>query len=171
MDIKSKLDLYLKEYLEEESQPFFGSVFAKRAALKENVCFDYACEARCTSSIDSYIDQNKDDNLFQTLLYRFIDRTNKKDSDIYNKVNMDRRLFSKLRNPEYHPSKETVILLGLALELNEDEIEDFLKSASYSLPKNNKYDLIIRFCFINKIYDVFEVNALLDDYGLKTLYN
>ena len=82
---------------------------------------------------------------------------------------MDRRLFSKLRNPEYHPSKETVILLGIALELNEDEIEDFLKSASYSLPRNNKYDLIIRFFFINKVYDIMRINSILDEYGFKTL--
>ena len=60
-----------------------------------------------------------------------------------------RLLFSKIRNDKkYHPSKETVILLGLSLELNEQEIDILLNSASYSLPKNNRYDLIIRFCFI-----------------------
>mgnify|MGYP003314692664 CR=1 FL=1 len=65
------------------------------------------------------------------------------------------------------PSKETVILLGLALELKENEIEELLNSASYSLPKNNVYDLIIRFCFIERIYDLKEVNNLLDSYECK----
>ena len=171
MDIKKELETYLNRYLNPEPMAFASCATsvprkAKMGLFKERICFDACLD---NSSIEEYINDNKDDNLFQTLLYRFIDRTNKKDSDIYNKVNIDRRLFSKLRNLEYHPSKETVILLGLALELNEDEIEDFLKSASYSLPKNNKYDLIIRFCFINKIYDVFKVNNLLDDYGFKTL--
>lgn len=170
MDIKKELESYINSYLYPEPMVFAAafkteSHKARKSFCQENVCFDACADI----SVEEFIKDNKDDNLFQTLLYRFIDRTNLKDSDIYNKVNMDRRLFSKLRNLEYHPSKETVILLGLALELNEDEIEDFLKSASYSLPKNNKYDLIIRFCFINKIYDVFKVNNLLDDYGFKTL--
>lgn len=164
MDIKKELDAYLDKYLNVD---FFceNLVFAKSAA-RESVCYDASLTDQ---SIDEFIKENKDDNLFQTLLYRFIDRTHLKDSDIYNRVNMDRRLFSKLRNPEYHPSKETVILLGIALRLNEDEIEDFLKSASYSLPRNNKYDLIIRFFFINKVYDITRINSILDEYGFKTL--
>lgn len=166
MDLKKELDEYLLSHLKQES--FFSGIFAKRAAYKEAFCASpkYADES---ASVDDYINNHKDDNLFQTLLFRFIDRTNLKDSDIYNRVHMDRRLFSKIRNENYHPSKETVILLGLALELNEDEIEDFLKSASYSLPQNNEYDLIIRFCFVNKIYDVIKVNTYLDEYGYKTL--
>ena len=74
----------------------------------------------------------------------------------------------QIRNDKkYHPSKETVILLGLSLELNEQEIDILLNSASYSLPKNNRYDLIIRFCFINKIYKISTINELLFDYNCK----
>ena len=54
-----------------------------------------------------------------------------------------------------------------ALELNEDEIIDLLDSASYSLPKNNHYDLIIRFCFIEGIYELKDVNELLSTYDCK----
>ena len=106
--------------------------------------------------------------IFQKLLFKYIDDKNLKDSDVYNKVHIDRRLFSKIRSDiNYHPSKETVILLGLSLELNEQEIEELLSSASYSLPKNNYYDLIIRFCFIEKIYKISEVNKLLESYNCK----
>ena len=77
-------------------------------------------------------------------------------------------MFSKIRSDiNYHPSKETVILLCLALKLNENEMEELLNSASYSLPKNNVYDLIIRFCFIEGIYELSEVNNLLDSYDCK----
>lgn len=93
-----------------------------------------------------------------------IDERNLKDSDVYNKVHLDRRTFAKIRNENYHPSKETVILLAISLELNEKELEDLLNSASYSLPKNNYYDLIIRFCFINKIYKIDDINKLLEQY-------
>ena len=101
-----------------------------------------------STSLDNYIKQNKEDNKFQKTLFNFIDRRNLKDSDVYNKVNIDRRLFSKIRNDyNYHPSKETVILLAIALELNEDELLDLLNSAEYSLPNNDIFNLIIRFCF------------------------
>jgi len=117
--------------------------------------------------VDSYITNNKDDDKFQKLLFKYIDGKGLKDSDVYKKVHIDRRLFSKIRNDEYHPSRETVILLGLALELNEKEFDEFITSASYSLPKNNVYDLIIRFCFVEGIYKLKDVNELLDSYNCK----
>ena len=105
------------------------------------------------------------------MLFKLIDNKNLKDSDVYNKVHIDRRLFSKIRsNKDYHPSKETIILLGIALELSENELDELLESASYSLPKNNEYDLIIRFCFINKIFELKNINDLLYEYNCK-LFN
>ena len=121
------------------------------------------------SDINNFINDNKNDDRFQKLLFSYIDDKNLKDSDVYNKVNIDRRLFSKIRNDNYHPSKDTVILLGLSLELDENQIEKLLDSASYSLPKNNNRDLIIRFCFIEHIYNPIKVNELLDNYNCSLL--
>ena len=99
-----------------------------------------------------------------------IDERGLKDSDVYNKADIDRRLFSKIRsNRDYHPSKETVILLGLALELDEREVEDLLDISSYSLPMNNTYDLIIRFCFKEKIYNINQINEFLYEHNCKLL--
>ena len=120
------------------------------------------------SNIQDFINDYEQYNDFQTLLFKLIDDRNLKDSDVYNKVHIDRRLFSKIRSDKnYHPSKETIILLAIALELSEDELIELLDSASYSLPKNNNYDLIIRFCFINKIFKLSEINELLKEYKLK----
>ena len=108
---------------------------------------------------------------FQTMLFKLIDARNLKDADVYNKVHIDRRLFSKIRSDKnYHPSKETIILLAIALELTEKELDELLDSASYSLPKNNEYDLIIRFCFIHKIFKIADINELLYQYHCK-LFN
>lgn len=132
-----------------------------KSSLKCKVIFD----------IDKYLDENKIYNSFQSLLFKMIDDKNLTDSEVYNKVHIDRRLFSKIRNDkDYHPSKETVILLGLSLELSESEIEELLESASYSLPRNNHYDLIIRFCFMKGIYKLSKVNDLLSEYNCK-LFN
>lgn len=161
--MKEKLKQFIKENLiiekSTKEKSFLGSRLMKSAY--------YECES---ANIDDYINNNKEENKFQTLLFKYIDERNLKDSDVYNKVNIDRRLFSKIRSDSsYHPSKETVILLGLSLELSEEEITNLLDSASYSLPKNNYFDLIIRFCFINKIYKIDEVNELLYDYNCKCL--
>ena len=141
-----------------------NNISYKQAKINKNVMLEEAI------SINEFIQQKDDYSNFQTMLFKLIDERNLKDSDVYNKVHMDRRLFSKIRNNDYHPSKETIILLGIALELNEKEIDELLESASYSLPKNNHYDLIIRFCFINKIFKLTEVNDLLDEYNCKLFY-
>ena len=123
-----------------------------------------------TSKVENYINENNKENKFQELLFKYIDDRNLKDSDVYNKVHIDRRLFSKIRSDiNYHPSKETVILLGLSLKLNEDEIDKLLNSASYSLPKNSIYDLIIRFCFIEGIYEISDINDLLEIHNCKLI--
>lgn len=123
-----------------------------------------------TSKVENYINENNKENKFQELLFKYIDDRNLKDSDVYNRVHIDRRLFSKIRSDiNYHPSKETVILLGLSLKLNEEEIEKLLNSASFSLPKNNIYDLIIRFCFIEGIYEISDINDLLEIHNCKLI--
>lgn len=159
----------------EELKKYIKSNYEKPISSRFKKAFFHFEEDRCASlnkeiSINEFIKEKDKYNSFQTLLFKMIDDRNLKDSDVYNKVHIDRRLFSKIRNENYHPSKETIILLGLSLELNENEIIELLNSASYSLPKNNYYDLIIRFCFINKIYNLSKINELLNQYNCK-LFN
>ncbi len=162
MNIKELLNKYIKDNLSETK--FFKQKMSFRECACGNALYDEEI------SVDEYINNNKEESKFQKLLFKYIDERNLKDSDVYNKVNIDRRLFSKIRSDEnYHPSKETIILLSLALKLNEDEMVDLLESASYSLPKNNVFDLIIRFCFINEIYELSDVNELLFDHNQKVL--
>ena len=175
--MKEKLLKYINENLLDDGIVGFRKAhydmnemcFLESAALRD---IEVPKKAKIAGSIDldHYINENNNDKKFQELLFKYIDSKELKDSDVYNKVHVDRRLFSKIRNENYHPSKETVILLALALELNEEELDKLLSSASYTLPKNNVYDLIIRFCFVEGIYDLKEVNELLDSYDCK-LFN
>ena len=150
-----------------EKRKIFSKSLLKTIFQEEDFEEEYFEIDNC-SSINTYINENKNNDNFQSLLFKYIDERNLKDSDVYNKVHIDRRLFSKIKsNPKYHPSKETVILFGLALELSEKEIDMLLNSASYFLTKNNYYDLIIRFCFKEGIYKINEVNNLLSLYNCK----
>ncbi len=171
-DIKEKLKNYIDKYLKEENL-----VYNEHNVIESRICADIthvprACSVKLSDKpIDIFIKENEDLNDFQTVLFRMIEERNLNDSEVYNKVHIDRRLFSKIRSDKnYHPSKETVILLGLSLELSAKELEELLDSAAYSLPRNNHYDLIIRFCFVNRIYDIISVNELLNEYNCK-LFN
>lgn len=166
MNIKKKLDKYIRSYLDVSKKR--NSVFKQaKSILYDDEAFE--CSSMQGSSVNNYIENNINDDRFQKLLFSYIDDKNLKDSDVYNKVNIDRRLFSKIRNDNYHPSKDTVILLGLSLELDEVQIDKLLDSASFSLPKNNNRDLIIRFCFLEHIYNPIKVNELLDSYNCQLL--
>ena len=107
---------------------------------------------------------------FREMLLRLIDEKGFSDPYVYKKANLDRKLFSKIRcNPDYCPSRKTVIALAIALELTLDETADLLSRAGYAFSPGSKADLIVEFCILNKIYDIFEVDMLLFKYGQPTL--
>ena len=99
---------------------------------------------------------------FSETLLKLIDRTGKKDSEIYKKANVDRKLFSKIRNnPDYRPSKSTAIAFAIALELDLDGLKDLIGRAGYALSRSSKADIIIEFFVKQKKYDIFEINEAL----------
>ena len=103
---------------------------------------------------------------FQERLFRMIDERGLTDPQVYKRANVDRKLFSKIRcNEGYIPKKRTIIALAIALQLNIDDTRDLLASAGFALTNNSKSDVIASFCIENEIYDIFEVNALLFEFG------
>lgn len=122
-------------------------------------------------SIEGYLNTSKSKS-FNTLLFEFIDKRGYKDSEVYNNVYIDRRLFSKIRcNKNYIPKKETIIKLCISLRLNLDDTNKLLKSAGYTLSYSNDFDLIIIFCLENSIYDINIIESYLYKYTKTTIVN
>jgi hypothetical protein len=102
---------------------------------------------------------------FTETLLNLIDKTGKKDSEIYKKANISKQHFSKIRNkPNYKPTKPTAIALALALELSLDDTKDLIGRAGYALTNSSKFDLIIRYFIEQGNYNVVEINIALYEF-------
>lgn len=115
--------------------------------------------------------ENIDDTFSEQLLV-LIDSNQKNDVEVYKKANIDRKLFSKIKsNKNYQPSKNTVITLAIALELDLHNTDRLLRSAGYVLSSSQKRDVIIQYFVANQVYDVDIINSVLFRNELKLLSN
>lgn len=143
-------------------------------APKRFLCEEQAdCDAEIAGAlpeadeIRDFINSAEEELNFQNTLQHLIAERKLDNATVYKKAFIDKKFFSKIiSNRDYIPRKHTVMALGLALELEIRQYEDFLASAGYAFMPSSKFDLIIKYCVLNKIYNIISIDLILDSYGL-----
>lgn len=117
-------------------------------------------EKAAAQSLDDLLRQM--DEGFSQMLLRMIAERGMKESQCYKRANIDRKLFSKIRNdPAYHPSKPTAAAFAIALELDLAQTRELLGKAGFSLTRSSKFDIILEYYISRGIYDLYEINEAL----------
>jgi hypothetical protein len=146
-----ELDLFISQnYVEDDSVKIKGLFADPNKQISEEIQkFSSENEKRFMETLDEMrkkYNENKKEKLNDIALYK--------------KASVSRQTFHKLLEKD-RPSKDTAVMYSLALELCENDMEKLLASAGYSLATNSKRDLILKFCFIRKIYDYTDVCDIL----------
>ena len=131
-------------------------MYAKQAAQEAEACDAIALP--------------KKEDTFQARLFELIDSSGKTDPEIYKRANIDRKLFAKIRKDEnYKPSRKTAVALAFALHLSLSQAQDLIGRAGFALSSSTQADLIYRYCFENKVYDITQVNSILFQFDQELL--
>ena len=162
--ISGKLFADIAEYIDDHYVDAHTDLRRERmrrmGVVERRMLTAYEDAPMATSGLDEAL-AHLDAGFSETLL-KLIDRSGKKDAEVYKKANVDRKLFSKIRNnPDYKPSKPTAVAFAIALELSLPETRDLIARAGYALSPSSKFDVIIEYFIRQKKYDIFEINEAL----------
>ena len=162
-NLKLELEKYIKENFVPESyvaQNFFFGIRGKLLSVIEPA---YS-EGEDLPNFNELRAENIGET-FSEMLFRLVNESGEKTSAIYNRANVDRRLFSKiLNNPDYQPAKNTALAFAVALKLNYQQTQKFLQTAGFTLNKKNLADVIISFFIEKNIFDIATINENLFEY-------
>lgn len=164
IELREDIDRYIAENFIEEIivEPDYITNIAKEKGLDDSV------PKKEVFSLEDIL--NEVGESFHEMLFMRIDMSGMTDVEIYKRANIDRKLFSKIRsNPAYHPRKQTVLALAIALKLNLEDTVDLLSRAEYAFSPGNKGDLIVKYFIEQGIYDIMAINFALDEYNLPIL--
>lgn len=110
------------------------------------------------------------DESFSQMVMRKLKEKGMTPKTCYWRANIDRKLFSKIRNdPGYQPKKTTALALAVALELTLPETRELLGRAGYALTHSSRGDIIVEYYLRQGEYDIYEINAALFDHHQPTL--
>lgn len=167
-----RLDAYIKSNYVEEAIDFICDEVTDHTQDDPDDPFTMISESvSCRPVTDSdqiLLDEDEATQSFRDTLLGLMEAKGvKEESELYARIPIDHTLIARIReNPGFVPIKNLVILLGIGLELNREEMDALLRSARYRLSRSHKDELVAAFCVENGIYDLKLMDQLLDDQEL-----
>lgn len=170
VNVSQKLKLEVQSYIDDKysEEHYPSEVEKQRARLNAPSTRPYEPEKDehkffyitiCKEELLKHIE--KPDFSFSQKLFQLIDERGMTDPEVYMRANVSKQVFSKIRRSGYHPKKNTILALAVALKLSLEETNDLLSYAGYTLSRCDKGDLIVSYYIEHKIFDVDEINVML----------
>lgn len=187
-DFRQKIDAYLAEYYdpngdaENDYALAWAKAFGERHYLTEDEGKKKTTKTATTGSIApvpivgavlaSFVDDllAKKAETFSEKMLEVMKKHKLKATDVYKRAGITKSLFSKIKkDPEYHPSKDIVVAILMAMHATEEEGADLMARAGYTLSRASERDLIMRAYLEYGQYDVDKLNIELYDRKMKPL--
>lgn len=104
------------------------------------------------------------DEGFPQMLIRLIEERHMKDSEAYHRANVSKSVFGKIiNNKDYRAGKQIVLAFAAGLCLSPEETTELMHKAGHAFT-NKRFDVIVRYCIEEGIYDISEINSVLFQY-------
>ena len=106
---------------------------------------------------------------FQDRLKKIMQIKKLKDTDVYKTINMNEKVFNKVKNakPETSVSYENAVMIAFGLKLTFDQMVKFVNSSGKGFRNYGRREEIVREFFENENYDIQKLNKKLAEEGEK----
>ena len=104
---------------------------------------------------------------FAQAMMKYIDSHHMTDPEVYNRANITKQNYYKIKTEKSHPKKSTALALCIAMKLTPQETTYFLQLAGYALSSSSRPDLVVQYFISKGVYSVLEINSVLFDQGFE----
>ena len=153
------------ELLKRKVRRLFGS---KEALFDEVMKGPRRLDPRRTEMLKARLEEEGEP--FCNVLNRWLQRTGLDPVSVYTGADVTKQTWSKLRSTAEtrRPSKGTALALVVGFRLNLADAMEFLAEAGSAF-SNSRRDLIVRFFVEQGVFNIYEINAALIEFGEKPL--
>lgn len=144
---------------------FAGATTAKPEAP---LAFEESGESVAGSITNEELDDiiKRQTETFSDALLRFVNASGMTNPEIYNKANISKQQFSRIiTGVGYTPKKSTILALAIGLKLDLKDTKYLLMKAGYALSDSSKQDIIVSYFIEHGIYNIFDINIALFNFG------